>query len=283
MKQPPAIPNFFILGAARAATSSLFLYLRQHPQVFMSSVKEPAFFGFHGTHRAHKTKIKSWEAYQRLFDGARDEIVVGEATPSYLCIADSATAIHAHCPRAKLLVSLRDPVERAFSYYEMGVTKGRISAPSFETWIEGNTFWTDGGRYAPHLERYIKLFGRQQLLVLLFDDVQKDTARALHAVYDHLEIDPTAGTQQLERYGTGGRPRSKLGALVYRATSMKRVNAALRPHVPDTLTRGVHWVRRWVASPGQMKPETEQSLRAYFRDDILRTQNIIERDLSAWL
>ncbi len=122
-------PNFFVIGAARSGTTSLYHYLKQHPQIYISPVKEPRFFAFKGVadnldsyyepsgSDIVKESITSFEAYCALFQGVSCEKAIGEASPLYLWSSKACENIHQTIPDAKLIAILRDPVERAFSHF----------------------------------------------------------------------------------------------------------------------------------------------------------------------
>ncbi|EPZ44556.1 hypothetical protein N007_10785 [Alicyclobacillus acidoterrestris ATCC 49025] len=120
------LPNFLVIGAAKAGTTALYRYLSQHPEVFMPSIKEPNYFALAnrevrfqgpGDDRTNRSSITRFADYQALFDEADGYQAVGEASPMYLYTADAANRIHDLIPNVKLIVILRDPVERAHSAY----------------------------------------------------------------------------------------------------------------------------------------------------------------------
>src|SRR6266849_533449 len=120
-------PNFFLVGAAKAGTTSAYAYLSQHPQVFFPRIKEPHFFTRvrpSGEQRFFVEAITDRTAYLRLFRGARGFGVVGDASPSYLWHPHVAHRIRARVPDAKIAIILRDPVERAHSHYLMDYREG---------------------------------------------------------------------------------------------------------------------------------------------------------------
>src|SRR5690554_2276490 len=119
-------PNFIVIGATKAGTSSLRHYLRQHPDIFIpDAYKEPGFFCYgakgDGMHRIVRDEAR----YYALFDGVADEAAWGEITPHYLTFPPAAANIHAAAPEARLSVSLRNPVDRAFSLYQMNLRNKR--------------------------------------------------------------------------------------------------------------------------------------------------------------
>ena len=139
-------PNFFIIGAAKSGTTSLYHYLKQHPQIYMSPVKEPRFFAFHGEtleidrydqlSRADlrlilADSITKPSDYLALFNGVKDEKAIGEASPLYLQIPQVAARIHQFIPHAKLLAVLRNPIDRTYSQFLMHSRNGLAPSKDF--------------------------------------------------------------------------------------------------------------------------------------------------------
>src|SRR5918992_1601997 len=112
-------PNFFIVGAQKAATTSLYHYLKNIPGVYMSKVKEPSYFAPNYVRPDPGRFLRDKKEYLRLFKNARGYIAVGEASPSYLWDPDAPKLIHQTVPHARIIMILRDPIERAYSRYLM--------------------------------------------------------------------------------------------------------------------------------------------------------------------
>ena len=117
-------PNFFIVGAPKCGTTALYQYLNEHPQIYMSDIKEPAYF-------RQRSNFKTEADYLALFAGARDEIRLGEATPSYLRSPEATEAIYRFDPDAKIIIMLRDPVSLMMSTYSQDRVMGREKSPTF--------------------------------------------------------------------------------------------------------------------------------------------------------
>ena len=140
--------DFFVVGAARSGTTSLYQYLSQHPQVYLPPVKELNYFSQVTSdqyqdyeeplpNKTYHTKIiQSAESYDRLFEGASEGLLKGDVSPSYLWHHQTAKRIAEHNPNAKILVTLRHPVKRAFSHYLMAKSVGYDHSTSFEKAIE---------------------------------------------------------------------------------------------------------------------------------------------------
>jgi len=199
-------PNFFIVGACRGGTSSLHFYLRQHPQVFMPAWKEPCFFSplrpFAEMAFPHPS-VSDRAAYLRLFSKGAGCRAIGEASVSYLWDPGAPARIRAAVPDAKIVVSLRDPIERAYSHYLKDVREGWQGLPFYEAlledWKRPEKGWgvahlyTELGLYHRQVERYLDTFGPEQVLILLFEDLRtvEGRRRILAEVSRFLDLDPS--------------------------------------------------------------------------------------------
>jgi len=128
------IPNFLIIGAAKSGTTSLYHALKQHPKIFMSPVKEPNFFALEGGElnypqgtvdpRYLAQCITTKEEYNQQFEGVSNEIAVGEASPIYLYHPQAPVRIKNCLPNVKIIVILRNPIERAYSNFLHHIREG---------------------------------------------------------------------------------------------------------------------------------------------------------------
>ena len=151
------LPNFFIIGAAKSGTTSLYKYLTGHPQVFMSPVKEPCFFstGLGGADDPlgpePPTLIRDWDAYRQLFAAVTTETAIGETSANYVYEPQTAARIHRYLPEARLIVSLRDPIDRAYSHFLMASRFGLETTSDFHDVVAAEVRGDPGNR--PYLER----------------------------------------------------------------------------------------------------------------------------------
>ena len=295
MNSPTAVtlPNFIVIGAAKAGTTALYWYLAEHPAVFMSRVKETNFFAYnvdpagqllYGDPDVHRFPVKTLEEYEALFRDVGSATAIGEASPLYLEAPQSAARMRAVVPHARIIGSIRHPVDRAYSDYLMYLRRrGREFDPAREltpsaSWARRDSRWMQVSRYHPQLERYFEAFPRERIHVLLFDDIRRSVVQATQAVYRFLEVDPSFVPDFDTPHAPGGVPAVPLlEGLLAKA-------AALRPWVPTT---AANWVRRMRAKTLRKAPALPPGLRheltAHFRDDIGRTSNLIGRDLDHWL
>lgn len=203
-------PNFFIVGAAKAGTTSLYSYLRQHPQIFMPpDIKEPHYFAQIRPSRAQRFASRVFicdrDAYLRLFQAAEGYRAVGEASPSYLWCEEAPARIHAVAPGARIVITLRDPVERAYSHYLMDYREGVQHLPFYEAlladWRSQNKGWAvsqlyvELGFYARQIERYLRLFGAERVHILFYDDLRRlalGDRQPLAEILRFLDVDVSA-------------------------------------------------------------------------------------------
>lgn len=188
-------PNLFIVGTAKSGTTSLSRYLGEHPEIFMTHFKEPHFFSGHRPSRA--PFVHDEGDYLRLFADARTRLR-GEASPSYLWAEPAAARIKRVSPEAKILISLRDPVERSHSYYWHRVRRG-LECRSFAAAVsdEFERGWPKERpslgwhmKCAHDVRRFFELFGAN-VRVILFEELIRDVRRELEGVFAFLAVDPT--------------------------------------------------------------------------------------------
>jgi hypothetical protein len=227
--------NFFLVGAPKAGTTSVDRLLRHHPDVFLSPIKEPCHFcadvntqigHFPPSDRnrrdlsaylaspereiVHLRHVSSPEDYQRLFDGAHGRKIVGECSTYYLSSTTAAERIHSYNPDAKILVLVRNPLDRIRSHYVMDRSLGFASRPLVQLIEEelalgesahwGNChYYVGASRYTPQLERYRRMFAPQNICVLSFEKLVAEPDIELRRMFRFLDIAAPVGTLALPR------------------------------------------------------------------------------------
>jgi hypothetical protein len=198
------LPNFFIAGTARAGTTSLWEYLRQHPDIYMPPVfelKEPSFF-------CDSYGIKDWKQYLELFAEGRGRKMIGEASGPYLTSPESPARIREAFPEARFIISLRNPADRAFSKYKWMRANRFESAPSFEEALKleesraasddfrknnGQYFYNflyfQSGRYVEQVRRFFETFGREQVRVVIFEEWTRQPLETVREIFSFLGVD----------------------------------------------------------------------------------------------
>lgn len=290
------LPTFIMIGAAKAGTTALYWYLAEHPQVFMSRLKETNYFAYgvggdgrllYGDPELHSFPVRTIDEYEALFAGAAEARAVGEISPIYLESPHTAGRIHETLPQADILGVIRHPVDRAYSDYQMYLrSRGRRLEPGRDltvssAWAQPNSHWMRIGRYHEALSRYFAVYPRERVHVLLFDDLRRDPIGFVQELYRCVGVD-TGFVPDLDTpHNVGGVPASML---VERLLMSKRIKAAIEPWVPKPvadLARHVRTrnLRRAPALPAGVRSE----LIEHFREDILKTSDLIGRSLAHWL
>jgi hypothetical protein len=298
------MPNFIIIGAGRSGTTSLYFYLKQHPEVFLSPVKETNFFAYLalGAEEAHRRsafpwKVKTMDQYRALFRGGENFKMRGEASPIYLSLPGVPDQIRNHLPAVKLLAILRNPIERAYSNYLKYVRDG-LEIRSFEQAIQaelqfgiegsypliGMGYYVRTGFYAQHLLRYQQVFSREQIGLFLYDDLVRSPQGLMQAIFAFLQVDPGFVPDTTVRFNRAGVPRSKL---IPWANRLKGLTSWLRQRLPARIyllaQRGYSRIQVGALEIPELSHETRQFLRDLYAEDIKQVQELVRRDLSSWL
>lgn len=293
-REPDGLPDFFVLGVAKAGTTSLHHYLRQHPSLYLPYEKELHFFD------ADEEKFSTGlDRYLRHFPEAGERLS-GEATASYFrrvdVVARRMRRLYGDSP-PRFIVLLRDPVERAYSHYLHNVSEGRESA-SFRAALgaerdapdERRRAWKgyfSDGVYVDTLERWFGSFPRSRFLVALSRELRERREATTRRIFRFLGVHPDADVDTdpcLNR--TGERQSRLLGALLSRLPSW--LPAAGRQWVPETLRLRVEQLvrRRSTGSASDrpsLAPTLERRLRERYAPHVRRLEDVIGRDLSDWL
>lgn len=174
------LPNFLYVGPDKAGSSWIHEVLLKHPDVYLTPAKDLYYFD------RYYDRGLGW--YSAQFADAREEEVVGEVCQDYLFHPEAAARIHDTLGPVKVMVSLRDPVERAWSSY-LYMRKHGIGPDTFGEALETRPELLGHGRYASALDRYLELFPRESVYVALFDDLERDPQTFLNGITDFLEIE----------------------------------------------------------------------------------------------
>lgn len=298
-----SLPNFLIVGAAKCGTTSVYHYLKQHPDVFMSSIKEPRFITAQfvkftdkgiGDEKANMKIIRNFEDYCKLFGGSAGKKAIGEATTDYIYYyKDSIKYIKKYLGEPKIIIMLRNPIERAFSAYMFLVRDNRETL-SFEDALNEELnrindewrsvwFYKDVGFYYEQVKAYMENFNKVK--VCFFDILEKDPLSVMKEIYEFLEVDNNFIPNIRIRYNVSGKPR------------FRRINEFfIRPSRLQTVTRAIgkfilkddRWVtfrdnlRAKLLIKSDIRPETRRYLRDIFSEDIQRLEILIGHNLSHW-
>jgi hypothetical protein len=276
-----SVPNFLIIGAAKAGTTSLYHYLRQHPDIYMSPVKEPAYYASAGAGTEPGSRaIRTHAEYERLFEAATTQRARGEASSQYLNDKGAPDRIAADLRDVRLIVSLRNPVDRAYSSYLGRLAFGTERRRADEALRRG-TYYFDSSLYYAPLTRYFTRFDRTRIKVLLFDEFVADASATVQDVCDFLGVERDFAFDPSVKYGSAMAARSPAVSTLFWT-----IAHAVRRHLPESLRntglagRAQHLL---VRPPDPLPAAIRRQLQNDFRDDLLRTEALIGRSLAGWL
>ena len=199
-----------MVGAARCGTTSLYNYLNNCKDVFLPKVKEPNFFSEVDSPKSedfelpepnqtyHSKIINSEEVYNNLYQEAAANQLKGDTSPSYLWDNKAAKKLYNHNPNAKIIISLRHPVDRAYSHYIMNYFTGVDSNKSFQEALNAqkNTMWgscnqyLEMGAYFNQVSAFYDVFPKNQIKILIYEDWTKDVEKYVNEVFEFLGLNP---------------------------------------------------------------------------------------------
>ena len=295
------MPTFILLGAPRSGTTSVYHYLRQHPAIVMSFIKETQFF----TYLASRTladpvvtnvpwPARSLNEYQALFEAREGVKAVGEATPMYMYVPGVPGQIKALVPDVRLFCILRNPVERAYSGYLKNIREG-VEDRTFEqairdelsgksTIVQSQNYYVRTGLYYGHLLRFLEHFDRGRFCIYFYDDLLRSPREFMHTMFTDLGIDPDFLPDTSIRFNRGGIPPIKKDP---RMNAWKplilRVRRLLPPRHNLSLYRFQMWMQEKILKVPPMSRATGDFLRDLYVDDIRQLQQLTGRDLAGWL
>ena len=274
-------PNFFIVGAPRSGTTSLYFYLRDVPGIYMSPVKEPNYFAPDLYTRYRGKPILAFgkyfcnrAKYLELFKNVKDEVAVGEASASYLSDYETPGRIKEAVPGARIIVILRDPVERAYSHYLLDVRAGWQRA-SFEE-AARTDFYLQPTFYAKHLRRYLDVFHSDHVKILIFEELVQDPRKAVSEVLQFLGVNAEPPAIVGEAYNVFTIPRWPFVGRFLQSRPVRITMRLLPPRIRLTMRQRVLYRQ---ASKPVMPEKARRFLEDAFRSDVQRLEQILGRSL----
>lgn len=303
------LPNFLIIGVQKAGTSSIYEYLKQHPDVYMSPLKETNFLSRDWSledpvkqaqrnqqlrAQGRRDCVDSIEKYRDLFDGVTTETAIGEASPNYLFRSQKAIAqIQKYVPEAKLIAILRNPVDRAYSDYLMHMRE-EIDDESLSQQIaryhHHQSFTILKGFYGQQLGLYWQQFDPTKIKVYLYDELCADPVGMMQNMYDFIGVDPSFQVDVSQRKQVAKIPKNRWFNQLLRTHNPVRTTAAttLKQIFPEETRQRIrssllNWNAQDKKQVSLLSTGDRQKLLDIYRDDIHQLQDLLNRDLSHWL
>lgn len=300
-----ALPNFFMIGAGKSGTTALWHALRQHPEIYLSPVKEPCFFLSDGRVPAHSgegwnflRRVGVWRPgdYVKLFGGADGRPALGESSNPYLCSPNAAARIKFRLPNCRIIVILRQPADRAYSAYNFLRQHQVEPEKTFQAAMHDQSrrlaqgwayhfLYEWYGYYHFHLQPWFELFPRERIGVFLYDDWQHHPRQTLAEIFRFLEVNDNFNPV-LEPRNVTRLPRV---AWLHRLAEDNRCSQSFNPSLWQS---GRQWAHDRIQTanarfnripPPPLHPALRVELTRTYRDDILKLEQLLDRDLSHWL
>jgi hypothetical protein len=276
------LPTFLVIGAAKAGTTSLYEYLRAHPQIYMPQRKEPDFFSI--PERWHR----GLDWYESLFRKAERATAIGEASTSYTKhphIPAVPERVASVIPDVCLIYMLREPIARMRSQYLFRVVNEWEKRPIEEALLE-DSLYLDCSRYAHQLEQYLAFFDRDRILIITSEGLQQNRLETISSVYRFLGVDPGLEPTVLEsEFNRAVDKRVSRGRLLNR-DRLRRIPGYkdVAPYIPDALKSLV--TKPVSRSVDVGKSRIEESLRkeleSRLRDDVSQLRLYMGSDFDGW-
>jgi len=295
-------PNLFIVGAAKSGTSAFYQYLKQHHQIFMSPVKEPHFFSFEekllysngpGDKKRMKDAVSKMKDYISLFSGSYNFPVIGEASTTYLDSEIACKRIYEFNPNAKIIIILRHPAERAFASFLHNRRDGLEIHNNFNDALNDEEkrislkwgpLWHYKNRQLCYnkIHTYFSTFKRQNIKIILYEEWKEDNLRILKETYQFLDVHNDFKNTDLIKSNVGYNPRFEFFHILL--TKENFIKKTFKSILPQSIRKSI---RLNLAKINYTKPTLPHSIKRelieFYRDDIVKLQKLMDKDLSHWL
>ncbi len=283
--------DFIGIGAPRCATGWVFNILKEHKEVCFSFVKETQFFNMDYNYE------KGLAYYENFFKGCPEGQIKGEFTPAYYLQEKTAQRIKNNFPRVKLLIVLRNPMQRAYSHYLFNKTRGVPVKSTFEKEIERNPQYINDGFYYRHLSKFLKYFNSNQVLVVIYEDIILKPEKTAEKIYKFLNIDykfiPSSLNKIINSYNSSYLKIPLINQIMQKIWRKTRGYQLGRKALIFFKLLGLNKVAKFVlevnraekksgSAKEQIRSGTNKKLKEIFESDIKKLENFIGRDLSFW-
>lgn len=298
-------PDFLIIGAAKSGTTTLYKYLLEHPQVYMSTPKEPDFFSVDRNY----SKGMAW--YSSLFEAAQPGQICGEASTTYSRLQQyphTVERMHQALPQVKLIYIMRHPVERAYSFYvhrykgwrynpELAASRGELVEDTFEKTIAQQPEFIDSGYYLYQIEQYLKCYPRESFLFFLMEDLIQNPFETTQKIFDFIGVDPAQSLNQdreIVANKAGDHPEHVLKRELTKPLKSIPGVSVISKMVPQGVKDAAYQTLKqlkytdWKTDnaqyyqPPSMLDETRHILLEKYHESNQKLAEFLQRDLSHW-
>jgi hypothetical protein len=296
------LPNFIVVGAPKAGTTSLYYYLKQHPQIYLPSQKELHFFTYRilieksagpGDESSLKKICSSLSEYCEYYRNVTDEKAIGEVSPSYLYHSGVSETILQTLGNIKIVICLRNPIDRAYSNYlhklgngfEPLTFKDALLAEDSRKAGGWGDFWlySEHSLYYEKVKKYLSVFGDENVHFVLTENMKENMVRELEVLYEFLDVEQSFVADTSTIWNKSFYPKSmKAFQLFNRPSFLKDV---IKHIIPSSVVQSMKKVGNVLnsSSTTEVKEEEFDYLYIVFKDDVNKLGRLMNHDFSFWL
>jgi len=281
-------PNFFIVGGSKCGTTNISYYLNLHPKIFFSELNEPYYFCKWDVPEEYNrnSMITNMKKYLDLFKNVKNEIIVGEASSPYLSCPHAALEIKKAFPNSKILISIRNPIERShsayFSYQFMKPNEQNFMEmiKTHEKLISEKIFYIDSilesGFYTKNIKRYQEIFGKENVKVIIFEDYIKNTNQHIDSIFNFLGINDKIDLNEQSK-GSYRVPKNFFAKSLLNNKNFRKVSTILIPTVMRQKLGDKYFLKQ-VKKP-QMLENERNYLRELYNDEVNELEKFLGKKL----
>ncbi len=288
------LPNFYLIGAPKAGTTTLYSWLAQHPDIFLPNLKEPHYLQYTGQRRVDSelVHIRTLDAYKGQFAQGRGRAAIGEGSTMTFCFPEAAKRIRQLTPQARFIMILRQPAERAWSHYQFRVALGRERARSFKEALglektrrnagePIGSYYLHVGRYAYHLRPWLELFPRERFHFVLFEELKNKPLEVVRETFRFLGLNADRQIDVRGRRNVTEVPASRAFAGAMRSRGALRSTAArVLPSAVKSVLYDLQKKNR--TAPPEIPVALSQRIMALYERDIRILEERAGLSTEAW-
>jgi len=278
-------PNLFIVGHTRSGTTSLTSYLDQHPDVFMIHNKK-GYFGF-------ETEYGSEEEYLEVFSNAQNEKIIAEKCTDYLLCPDTAEKLNSFSPDSKIIIMLRNPIEQTHSLHRYLLNETLETCDNFQDALkaeESRKKESNSKKYSPHIfyreqmkyskmvKRYLDIFGKDQVMVIILDDLKNNVSDVYKKICTFLNIDSTF-KPEFEVKNASRAYRSKKLQIIFKTTPESIKKFIRKIPFSQNFYKKINYPEKKIPT---INPKLKQQLQQEMLPEITILSRLLNRDLTFW-
>jgi len=281
-------PNFFIVGGSKCGTTNISYYLNSHPKIFFSELNEPYYFCQWDVPEKYNrsSMITDMKKYLELFKNVKNEKIIGEASSPYLSCPHAALEIKKAFPNSKILISIRNPIERAhsayFSYKFMKPTKQNFMEmiKMHEKIIKEKIFYInnilESGFYTKNIIRFQEIFGKENVKVIIFEDYIKNTILNINSILNFLGINEKVDFSEQSK-GAYRIPKNFISKILLNNKIFRRLSTFLIPTVMRQKLGDKYFLKQ-VKKPEMLENERDY-LRKLYNNEVMELERLLGKKL----